>query len=186
MPKISLLDYAFLAFESDKSPKHVAGLQIFELPDGAKSDFISHLVGKIKKIEATAPFDQRVETRLTGLPRWVQAVDFDLDDHVFVEAVPAPHDEAALLERIEDLHACKLDRSGPLWELYFFEHLDPGRFAVYFKVHHAYMDGISLSHRATNALSDDHRRRSVATFWGVESDEISAKPLKLIKNSMIL
>ena len=168
MPSIALLDYAFLAFESDKSPKHVAGLQIFELPRGADADFVSQLVGKIKKIEPTAPFNRRLETRLTGLPQWVEASDFDLDDHVFVEAVPAPHDEAALLERIEDLHASKLDRSGPLWELYFFEHLNPRRFAVYFKVHHAYMDGISLSRRATGALSEDHRRRSVQTFWGVD------------------
>ena len=171
MPSIPLLDYAFLAFESDKSPKHVAGLQIFELPRSADRKFVSQLVQKIRKIEPRPPFNQRLATRLTGLPEWVEAEDLDLDDHIFQESVPEPHDEGALLERIEELHARALDRSGPLWELYFFEHLNPRRFAIYFKVHHAYMDGISLSRRATAALSEDHRRRSVATFWGVESEE---------------
>ena len=98
MPSIPLLDYAFLAFETDASPKHVAGLQIFELPHGAGPDFVSQLVEKIKRIEPRAPFNQKLVTRLTGLPQWLESPDFDLEDHIFQESVPAPHDDGALLE----------------------------------------------------------------------------------------
>jgi len=171
MPSVSLLDYAFLAFESDASPKHVGGLQIFELPPRASPHFVAQLVEKIKKIRPKSPFDQKLELPLAGMPRWIEADDFEFDDHVFHEAVPEPHTERALIERIAALHARSLDRSGPLWELYFFEHLNPRRFATYFKVHHAYMDGVSLSQRASGALSEDHRRRSVDTFWGTDSGD---------------
>jgi len=171
MTSVPLLDYAFLAFESDASPKHVAGLQIFELPKRAPSNFVEQLVEKIGKIEPQAPFNQKLAMPLVGMPRWVDADDFDLNYHIIHESVPKPHTLQALLERIEVLHARSLDRSVPLWELYFFEHLKPRRFAVYFKVHHAYMDGISLSHRATAALSEDHRSRSVESFWGADAED---------------
>ena len=171
MPSVPLLDYAFLAFESDASPKHVAGLQIFELPKHAPPNFVAQLVEKIEKIEPQPPFNKKLAVPLVGMPSWVDADDFDPNYHIVHESVPEPHTLSALLERIEVLHARSLDRSAPLWELYFFEHLNPRRFAVYFKVHHAYMDGISLSQRATAALSEDHRRRSVATFWGSHPEE---------------
>lgn len=171
MPTVPLLDYAFLAFESDASPKHVAGLQVFELPARAPRDFVAQLIEKIKKIEPQPPFNQKLAVPLVGMPRWVDADDFDVNYHIDHESVPRPHTLRALLERVEELHARSLDRSVPLWELVFFEHLNRRRFAVYFKVHHAYMDGISLSQRATAALSENHRRRSVATFWGSDPEE---------------
>ncbi|MBT8090960.1 MAG: wax ester/triacylglycerol synthase family O-acyltransferase [Gammaproteobacteria bacterium] len=171
MTDVSILDYAFLAFESEASPKHVAGLQIFELPKGAPRDFVAQLVLQIKSAKLDAPFNQKLKSRMVGLPQWVEATDLDLNDHVCIESVPKPHTMAALLERIEDLHAESLDRSAPLWQLYIFEQLERRRFAIYFKVHHAYMDGISLSQRTLTALTEDPDLRELSTFLKVDHAE---------------
>jgi WS/DGAT/MGAT family acyltransferase len=48
-----------------------------------------------------------------------------------------------LRELIADLHAVPLDRARPLWQYFLIEGLEGGRFAVYAKVHHATMDGMS-------------------------------------------
>lgn len=167
MTDVPILDYAFLAFESEASPKHVAGLQIFELPKSAPDDFITQLVLKIKDAKLESPFNQKLKSRMVGMPQWVDDDDFDIDDHVFVEAVPEPRSMAALLERVEELHAECLDRSVPLWELTVFERLEGHRFATYFKVHHAYMDGISLSQRTMAALSEDPDFEDLGSFLGV-------------------
>lgn len=175
MTNVPILDYAFLAFESEASPKHVAGLQIFKLPKGARSNFVARLVQDIRAVEPLAPFNQKLKSRMVGTPQWTEATDLDLDDHIFVESVPEPHTVAALLERIAVLHAESLDRKIPLWQLHIFEHLDKRHFAIYFKVHHAYMDGISLSQRALATLSETPAPGDIGTFWGVdvaEHDEI--------------
>jgi hypothetical protein len=38
MEKFSIVDSAFLSFESEDSPMHVAGLLVFELPARSKTD----------------------------------------------------------------------------------------------------------------------------------------------------
>ncbi len=171
MTDVSILDYAFLAFETKASPKHVAGLQIFELPPGAPGNFVANLVDELKSVSPEPPFNQKLKSPIIGMPQWVEATDLDLDDHVVFEAVPEPHTLAALLERIEVLHADMLDRTIPLWQLHVFEHLDERHFAVYFKVHHAYMDGISLSERSMVALSDNPDSDDIGTPWGTDTRE---------------
>jgi len=168
MTDVPILDYAFLAFESEASPKHVAGLQVFELPARAPRDFVATLVQKIRDVEPGPPFNQKLRSRMVGMPQWIEVTDLDLDDHVFTESVPEPHTMAALLKRVEMLHADSLDRAGPLWQLYVFEHLEKRRFATYFKVHHAYMDGISLSKRSMTSLSENPDVRDIGTFWGID------------------
>jgi len=171
MTDVPLLDYAFLAFESEASPKHVAGLQILELPPRAPADFVARLVQKIKHVKPGPPFNQKLRSRVVGRPQWIEDTDFNLDDHIIAESVPEPHTMAALLRRIEELHAESLDRAAPLWQLTIFEHLEGRRFATYFKVHHAYMDGISLSQRSMTAYSENPDFNDIGAFWGAERGE---------------
>lgn len=170
MTQMPLLDFAFLAFESAESPKHVGGLQIFDLPRQGPRDFVANLVEQLKTITPTAPFNQRLQYGWTGRPYWAEDTTLDMDKHVFLEQLDPPYTLETLLERIEDLHAPKLDRSTALWQLYFFEGLKPPGFAIYFKVHHAYMDGISLSKRALLGLHDKPGKRDLLAFWGSESE----------------
>ncbi len=166
MKNVPLLDFAFLALESESSPKHVAGLQIFDLPADAPKDFVARLVKDIKRVEPTAPFNQRLHTSIAGRPKWKVDDNFDIDAHVIHEKLPPPHTHKHLMETVAALHEDKLERSRPLWELYVLEPFGVGSFALMFKVHHAYMDGISLSRRGMQALSESPRIANTFSFWG--------------------
>jgi WS/DGAT/MGAT family acyltransferase len=88
-------------------------------------------------------FRQRLNTPHRGLgwPLWVDAPDFDIADHVGVMTIPAPADEAQLLLTIERLRSRPLDRSRPLWQMWFLPGLPDRRVGLYVKVHHAIADG---------------------------------------------
>ena len=55
----------------------------------------------------------------------------------------APGDDRQLAVQAARLHARPLDRRRPLWETYLIHGLQRGRQAVYVKVHHAAIDGVS-------------------------------------------
>jgi diacylglycerol O-acyltransferase len=57
-----------------------------------------------------------VPRRGLGGPLWVDAPAFDLSDHVRVERLHAPADEAELLRAVARLRRRRLDKSRPLWE----------------------------------------------------------------------
>ncbi len=78
-----------------------------------------------------------------GGPLWVDAPAFDLSDHVRVAPLPAPGDEAALLHVTEQLRRRRLDRSRPLWEMWFLPGLPERRVGLFVRMHHAIADGIA-------------------------------------------
>jgi diacylglycerol O-acyltransferase len=75
-----------------------------------------------------------------GRPLWVDAPAFDLADHVRVLPPPAPGDEAALLRAAEQLRRLRLDRSRPLWQMWFLPGLAEGRVGMFVKIHHVIGD----------------------------------------------
>jgi len=78
-----------------------------------------------------------------GWPLWVDAPTFDLADHVRVCPVPAPGDDAGLLQTIEQLRRRRLDPSRPLWEMWFLPGLSDRRVGFFLKVHHTIADGVA-------------------------------------------
>jgi WS/DGAT/MGAT family acyltransferase len=76
-------------------------------------------------------------------PYWIEDPDFDIEFHVRELALPAPGSNRQLAEQAARLHARPLDRSRPLWEIYLIFGLRGGRMAIYSKVHHAAIDGVS-------------------------------------------
>lgn len=166
MSRVPLLDYAFLAFETDESPKHVGGVQIFELPKGARDDYVGDLVERTRRTDPQPPFDRRLHVPIGGLPRWQFDEQYEADEYIFHERLAAPGSMDELLDRVGGLHASAIDRTGPLWEIHFLEGLDKRRFAIYFKVHHAYMDGVSLSSIAMAALTEAPEADAEIAFWG--------------------
>jgi WS/DGAT/MGAT family acyltransferase len=74
---------------------------------------------------------------------WVDAPAFDLSDHVRVEQLHAPADEATLLRAVERLRRRRLDRSRPLWEIWFLTGLPDQRIGLFVRLHHVVADGIA-------------------------------------------
>ena len=84
----------------------------------------------------TLPLQQR--------PIWVDDPHFNIHYHVRHTALPKPGDERQLKRLAARIMAQHLDRSKPLWEIWFVEGLDGGdRFAMISKIHHCMVDGVS-------------------------------------------
>ena len=95
-----------------------------------------HLVPRFRQL-------LHVPRRGLGRPLWVDAAAFDLSDHVQVLPIPGPGDETQLLRVTEELRCRRLDRSRPLWEMWFLPGLPDGRVGLFVKMHHAIADGIA-------------------------------------------
>jgi diacylglycerol O-acyltransferase / wax synthase len=78
-----------------------------------------------------------------GWPLWIDAPAVDLAEHVRVFPLAAPADEAQLLAACEELRHRRLDRSRPLWEMWFLPGLPDGRVGLFMKLHHAIADGVA-------------------------------------------
>jgi diacylglycerol O-acyltransferase / wax synthase len=78
-----------------------------------------------------------------GPPMWVDSQAFDLNDHLRVLPLPAAAGETQLLRTAERVVARRLDRSRPLWEMWFLPGLPESRIGLLIKTHHAMADGIA-------------------------------------------
>ncbi len=147
MSKLGALDGAFLYNETARCPQNIASVQILELPEGVAAEgFVTGLKRLLmERIHLVPHFTRKLQFVPLGLdhPVWVRDADFHIDNHVHTLAVPAPGDRAALERTIARLHESVLDRSRPLWDLWVLTGLEGGRVAIYNRVHHACLDGMS-------------------------------------------
>ncbi len=147
--RLTSLDTSFLRLESPESPMHIGG--VFVLDGEALRDADGALrIGEIRRhISARLGRAPRFMRRLAevplgqGRPLWIEDPDFDIAHHVKVGTVDAPGGLDELFAACCELNMEVLDRSRPLWELWFIDHLADGRVAVLQKVHHALIDGVS-------------------------------------------
>jgi diacylglycerol O-acyltransferase len=153
MRALSPTDSAFLWMETRNQPMHVAGLNIYSPPHGAKPDYVSNLlVDWGKHLKALPPFNQRPVLRM-GLWYWEEDTEFELDYHVRHLALPHPRRIRELLAMVSRLHGNLMDRNRPLWEAYVIEGLPGGRFATYTQIHHAVIEGVSGAKLMADSLS---------------------------------
>ncbi len=95
-----------------------------------------HLVPRYRQKLAYPPFE-------SGRPLWIDDPTFNLEYHLRHSALPSPGTEQQLYRLAARIGSQQLDRSKPLWECWFVEGLEHGRFALIFKTHHALVDGVS-------------------------------------------
>ena len=141
MRQLSAVDTQFLNFETSTNVANIAGLAI--LSGGlTRGDLVSLLA---RRLHLAAPFRRRLAFVPFGLdhPYWTEETRIDLDYHVREIALPAPGDDEQLGEQVARLHARRLDRRRPLWEMYLIHGLAGDRTALYMKVHHAAVDGVT-------------------------------------------
>ena len=95
-----------------------------------------HLIPRFRKRLQFVPFEQ-------GRPIWVDDDRFDIGYHVRLTALPSPGTREQLLTLCNRVQEQLLDRSRPLWELWFVEGVEDGNIALIQKTHHALVDGVS-------------------------------------------
>src|SRR5690554_4318550 len=144
---------------------HVGGLQIFSFPEDAPDDYVSKLAEQLRNdTEVTAPFNQRLDSRLAQ-PVWVHDDHLDLEHHFRFEALPTPGRIRELLAFVSAEHSHLMDRERPMWEVHLIEGLKDRQFALYTKVHHSLVDGVSAMRMATRMLSDNPEDTGLPPIW---------------------
>ena len=138
---LSSLDGAFISLETAATPMHVGSLNLFTLP----ADYAGDWLADVKAWLATR-LPPVLRRRLVMLPlqlahpMW-QLGEVDLDDQVQRAQVSAPGGLAQLEDLVAQLHTQLLDRRRPLWQVTVIDGLASGERALYFKIHHAMLDG---------------------------------------------
>ncbi|MDP7703756.1 wax ester/triacylglycerol synthase family O-acyltransferase [Mycobacterium sp. TY815] len=168
MDLMSPVESMMLLAESPGHPMHVAGLQLFQTPSGAGPEFVREYYQALRSRDDVAPLFSRrpAALRPAGLNLgWSTATDVDIDYHVRHSALPRPGRVRELLELTSRLHSGMLDRHRPLWETHVIEGLADDRFAVYTKIHHALVDGVSAINLLQGSLSTDPLDEEIRAPW---------------------
>jgi WS/DGAT/MGAT family acyltransferase len=146
MKQLTGLDASFLALETANTTGHVGGLSVLDPSTAPEPLTLARLTEVMAERLPLVPVLRRKLLNVPlGLdqPYWIDDADFDIEYHVREIALPRPGSDAQLSEQVSRLHARPLDRSRPLWEIYLITGLARKRAAVYTKIHHAAVDGVS-------------------------------------------
>ncbi|MHA3091584.1 WS/DGAT/MGAT family O-acyltransferase [Acinetobacter brisouii] len=159
------IDFIFLSLEKRQQPMHVGGLFLFQIPKNSPSTFIQDLVTDIRnsKCKPVAPFNNT----LNGL-FWDKDDEFDLDHHFRHIALPHPGRIRELLIYISQEHGTLIDRAKPLWTCTIIEGIEGNRFAMYFKIHHAMVDGVASMRLMEKSFAKDPNIHSIVPPWCIE------------------
>ena len=192
MEQLSGLDGAFLAMETRSVFGHVGSVCIVDAPGspgGGPSMTLEHLTSVIESRLPLVPlFRRRLVTVPLGLdhPYWIEDPDFDIEFHVRELALPSPGNDKQLSEQVARLHARPLDRSRPLWELYLITGLRGRRAAIYSKIHHAAIDGVSGGDILTAVLDVSPQGRELPAAEVFEGEQPPDAAMLLARSAVSL
>jgi diacylglycerol O-acyltransferase / wax synthase len=145
--RLTALDAQFLYMERPTAHMHVGGVSVLDpstKPDGPLLfDDLKSLV--LRRLHLVPRFRQKVVflPMNVGRPMWTDDTRFDIDFHMRRASLPSPGGHKELADFVQRVHSRPLDRTKPLWEIYFIEGLEGGLIAIYSKTHHAMIDGVS-------------------------------------------
>jgi diacylglycerol O-acyltransferase len=140
--RLSVLDELFLHLEGPNTHMHIGGGAIFEGPPPDYDDVLHMVDTRLQKVPR---FRQKLATVPLGLgrPVWVDDTHFNLEYHVRHTALPHPGDQPKFKRLVARIMSQQLDRSKPLWEMWFAEGVAGDRFALISKTHHCLVDGVT-------------------------------------------
>ncbi len=158
----------FLLADNPRMPMHVGGLQLYRKPPDAGRNFVRDLFESMRDVDQIAPLfikHPHRSIKTAGQWVWVEDTQFDIEHHVRHSALPKPGRVRELLELVSRLHSTRLAFERPLWEWHLIEGLRDGRIAMYTKMHHALVDGISAMRLLQSYLSSDPDQRGMQPPW---------------------
>ncbi len=139
---LASVDVAWYQMEDPTNLMMITGVFIFDQPvdfERLKATLDVRFAQRFRR------FRQRVVAKRSrfGRPTWEDDPNFDLSNHLYRVALPAPGDHAALQAMVSDLMSTALDFSRPLWHFHLIDGYD-GRSVLLVRLHHAIADGIAL------------------------------------------
>ncbi|CAM2009367.1 WS/DGAT/MGAT family O-acyltransferase [Acanthopleuribacter pedis] len=138
---MSNVDAAWRHMEEPANLMMVSGVMHFADkidPEQLRRTLNERLLGRYKR------FRQKVvDTPIIGTPHWEEDPDFDLENHLAYEVLPAPGDKQALQTRCSQLLSKPLDFERPLWHVTIIDGFGEGN-ALFMRIHHCIADGIAL------------------------------------------
>jgi len=153
MRQMSSSDWTMVALDGPTAHNTIGIVGIYDASDrpGGRVTYEDVLAFIEARLHVAESFRERMVEVPLGLDRpwWVRDADFDLEYHVRHAALPSPGTWRQLCTQIARIHARPLDLTRPPWELYLIdgldsiEHLPPGAFATFLRVHHAAIDGVA-------------------------------------------
>nr|WP_081477127.1 wax ester/triacylglycerol synthase family O-acyltransferase [Dietzia alimentaria] len=146
MQRLSGLDASFLYFETRAQLLHVSGLivlDVSEMKGGYSYEALRHELSR--RVTGMPGFRRKLHDSVLNVdhPVWVEADDFDIDHHLHRVGIPAPGGDHELAELCAHLASQPIDRSMPLWQMYVIEGLPDNQVAVFAKMHHSTVDGVT-------------------------------------------
>jgi len=173
------LDLMWLIMETQESPTHVGALLLFEKPKN-NPDVVRQIVEAARTHQPTPPFNFVPELGGPRLPHFREVTSFDPAYHTQHIALPAGATYDDLLRLVADLHEPLLDRARPLFRTWLIDGVPGDRFALYTKVHHAIIDGVSGIKRIYASLSTSPRRAMPPPSFAAEVPVRKPRPPKAL------
>jgi diacylglycerol O-acyltransferase / wax synthase len=167
--RLNPLDAAWVFTETRATPNHVGGLLQFRLPQDAPREYLRSMMREFREHQQFAPpWNRRLQLPINKNPvhAWVEDQDIDLEYHVRHAALPWPGGERELGELVGRLHSTAVDLSRPPWECTIIEGLSDNRFALYIKMHHSLIDGVSGMKLLQRTMATDRESSlTLPPFW---------------------
>jgi diacylglycerol O-acyltransferase len=146
MQRMTGIDPMFIYSDTPETPMEIAYACVFDpssAPDGYSFARVEALLDE--RIPTLPPFRRRLMPVPFGLdnPRWVDDPDFDLANHLYRTALPAPGGENEFNAKVAEVMGRPLIPAQPPWEMHVIEGLAGGRVGLIAKVHHSVIDGVA-------------------------------------------
>ena len=145
--RLSGQDLSFLAMEDGRAHMHVGVVSLFDAGPLRSANGGIDFERIEEFVDAQLHLVPRLRQKLAwvkgfGQPVWVDDASFNLHYHLRHTALPPPGDLRQLKRLAGRIMSQELDRGKPLWEHWFVDGIEGGRFALISKVHHCVADGI--------------------------------------------
>jgi diacylglycerol O-acyltransferase len=148
--RLSLADLTNLAFEGPDTPMHqgalgvLEGKTILDAEGRMRIDQVrAYLAFKLDRVPALRQVLFRTRS-FEGRPLWVDDPAFRIENHILVARLPAPGGEEQASRFAEQKMGGLMDRSRPMWELWFLEGYGEGKVGIFLKLHHVLADGAAI------------------------------------------